>query len=320
VVRAIKANQKDAKVSVLIYKGTEGILIYQKEIDEIILVNREEMKQGIFLNKLKYNWKTWRGLYKKKFDYVIDLTSSDRTAFLSWATRSSLRVGAPLNNPLERFAYHRLIEADPKKTHILDYQLASLKTLGITVPEPDTIIFVPEEIAKRIHQQWISSENAKPSIIIHPGARNPLRQWRVERFAQVADRLIKSYNAHIILLGGPGEENILDQVEAKMTGRPGSKTTSLSLIEVAALLKHAKLFIGNDTATGHIAAGVGTPHIILFGPTFPHLWKPRGSKGISISKSPDCCGCRQISCVKREKPCMDWINVEEVWEAVEGLL
>jgi ADP-heptose:LPS heptosyltransferase len=255
-----------------------------------------------------------------KFDWVIDLTSSDRTAFISLATRAPKRIGAPLGNLLEWFAYHELIDGDPKRMHIIDYQLGSLKILGFPNQEPDMTLFVPEGVEKRIYDQWASVINSKPLVIIHPGARNRLRQWRDERFAQIADRLKIDYNAHVVLIGGPGEENGLNQVEAKMAQKPEAKTTSLQLIEVAAFLKQAHLFIGNDTATGHIAAGVGTPHIILFGPTFPHLWTPRGAKGVSLFKSPECCGCRQIACLKEENPCMDWISVEEVWQAATTFL
>ena len=320
LVRAIKGHRPEAHVSVMIYKGTEGILAYQREIDEIILLDRGEIKKTSLLKRIRYNLQTWIRVYNKKFDWVIDLTSSDRTSLISLFSRAPLRIGAPLNNLLERFAYHELIQADPKQAHIIDYQLASLKILGCSTSQVDMRIFVPEEIEKKVRTQWASVINSKPLIVIHPGARGPLRQWREERFAQIADRLINTYDAHIILIGGPEEKNTIDQVEVQMGRKPEGKTTSLPLIEVAALVKQAQMFIGNDTATGHIAAGVGTPHIILFGPTFPHLWAPKGAKGISIFKSPDCCGCRQISCLEKENPCMDRISVEEVWDAARSLL
>jgi ADP-heptose:LPS heptosyltransferase len=320
VVRAIKKNKPEARVSLMVYKGTEGILSYQEEIDEMILLDRKDMKRGSVWKRLKYNWKIWREVYQKRFDLVIDFTFSDRSSLISLVSRAPLRIGAPLGNLLERLTYHKLIEADPQKTHIVDYQLASLESLGFSIPEPDMNIFVPEETIKKIQEQWASGTQRGPIIIIHPGARRPLRQWRAERFAQIADRLINTHQAHILLIGGPGEESILDRVEGHMTQKPGGKITSLPLIELAALLRQAQLFIGNDTGTGHIAAGVGTPHIILFGPNFPHLWAPRGAKGFSIFKSPECCGCRQITCLKEDNPCMDWISVEEVWNAAMSML
>ena len=112
VVRAIKSHEPEAHVSVMIYKGTEGILSYQKEIDEMILLDRGEIKKNSLLKRIRYNVQTLIRVYRERFDWVIDLTSSDRTSLISWFSRAPLRVGAPLNNPLERFAYHELIEAD----------------------------------------------------------------------------------------------------------------------------------------------------------------------------------------------------------------
>jgi ADP-heptose:LPS heptosyltransferase len=320
LVRAIKETQAESRVSLMVYKGTEGILAYQKEIDELILLDRKEIKKESIWKRWQNNWKVWFKVFQKRFDVVIDLTSSDRSGIISFASRSKLRVGAPLGNFLERFAYHFTIDADPQKNHIIDYQLASLKKLGIEVREPDTTISVPYGIEEKMRDRLLLPVDSKPLVVIHPGARNPLRRWRQERFGAIADRLINAYNARIILLGGPDEENIVNGVQTNMARKPELQLISLPLIEVAALLKQARLFIGNDTATGHIAAGVGTSHIILFGPTFPHLWAPRGARGISIFKSPECCGCRQILCLRKENPCMDWITVQDVWEAVGKFL
>ncbi len=319
VIRAIKKNRPEAQVAVMIYLGTEGILKYQREIDDLILLDRDRLKNGTFLERLRYSGKIWKSVHGKKFDVVIDFSSSDRSSFLALASRAPLRIGAPLGNPLERLAYHKLIAADPKRTHIFEYQLDSLKHLGFSIPEPDAGIFVPEEIQTRTREKWARIMDGKSIIMIHPGARGALRRWREERFARIADLCIDSWGAHVLLIGGPGEEEIVNRVEAEMFCKPDGKIISLPLIDIAAILSDAHLFLGNDTATGHIAAGVGTPSVILFGPTFPQLWAPRGRRAVSVFKAPDCCGCRQITCIKKENPCMDWITVEEVWQAVREL-
>ncbi len=273
-----------------------------------------------FIGKAKNNLRIWKQIYQKRFDWVIDLTCSDRTALISWASRAPIRTGAPLGNSLEKFAYHELIDGDPKGIHIVDYQMASLKRLNKAIPEPCSRITVPEEVENRILRERAHLFHSSPLIIIHPGARGRLRRWREDRFAQIADRIKEAYSAQIVLIGGPGEEEILRRVENNMQHPPLDRLIALPLIEMAALLKHAQLFIGNDTATGHIAAGVGTPHIILFGPTLPRLWAPRGGKGAVIFKDPPCCDCKQVSCIRPENPCMDWIDVEEVWEAISALI
>lgn len=320
LVRAIKQCQAEAEVQVMIYQGTEGILAYQHDIDEVILIRRDELKNASFCRSLRYNLALWKDLRKKKFDVVIDLTSSDRTAILSFASRAKWRIGVPLDNVLERLGYHELIRENPRQMHIVDYQMAALKKLGISVPEADMHIHVPSPIEERVRKEWLVESLVAPLVVLHPGARRPLRQWREERFAQIADRLVREYQAKIVLVGSPEEQGIVDRVAAHMEEKPLARLTTLSLIELAALLKQARLFIGNDTSTGHIAAGVGTRHVVLFGPQFPKYWAPRGAPGITIWKSPSCCGCRQISCLHPNHPCMDWISVDEVWDATTTMM
>ena len=129
-----------------------------------------------------------------------------------------------------------------------------------------------------------------------------------------------AFSANIILIGGPGEEEIVDRVEKDMKFPAEIKTTGLTLLHMAALFRRCVLFIGNDSAPGHIAAAVKCPTLSLFGPTFPHMWRPIGSDGEVIFKNLPCCGCKQRECSQPYNNCMDSIGANEVWERVEVLL
>ena len=48
------------------------------------------------------------------------------------------------------------------------------------------------------------------------------------------------------------------------------------LYELARWLAGASVYIGNDCGISHLAAAVGTPVVVLFGPTDPAVWAPRG--------------------------------------------
>ena len=58
------------------------------------------------------------------------------------------------------------------------------------------------------------------------------------------------------------------------------------LRSMAGLLRHADLFIGNDSGPGHIAAAVGTPTLTLFGPSDAETWAPRHPLA-RVLKAPD---------------------------------
>ena len=157
-------------------------------------------------------------------------------------------------------------------------------------------------------------------VMIHPGARGELRKWRPERFAEIARRLKECYCAAILLIGGPLENDLVEAVEGQMGFPVSFKSTALTLLEMGALLKQCRLFIGNDSAPGHMAAAVNCPNLTLFGPTFPHMWRPLSPVGEVVFKNVPCCGCRQEHCTRPEGNCMDLIGVDEVWEMVRKLL
>jgi ADP-heptose:LPS heptosyltransferase len=82
----------------------------------------------------------------------------------------------------------------------------------------------------------------------------------------------------VILLGGPEEEELATQMARQMTTPPVNLTGKTKLRETMGVLSHLALFIGNDTGVTHLAAGVGTPTIALFGPTPAHKWGNSGAK------------------------------------------
>ncbi|MEP7352438.1 MAG: glycosyltransferase family 9 protein [Acidobacteriota bacterium] len=49
------------------------------------------------------------------------------------------------------------------------------------------------------------------------------------------------------------------------------------LYELACWLARARLYIGNDSGIGHLAAAVGVPVVSIFLSTDPLVWAPRGS-------------------------------------------
>ncbi|MGE0682262.1 MAG: glycosyltransferase family 9 protein, partial [Candidatus Binatia bacterium] len=78
-------------------------------------------------------------------------------------------------------------------------------------------------------------------------------------------------DGHVLILLGPAEEK-----ETKEWRTVGETVTGLSLIQVAALLSRAELYLGNDSGVSHLAGAVGARGLVLFGPTQPQKWRPLG--------------------------------------------
>jgi ADP-heptose:LPS heptosyltransferase len=113
-------------------------------------------------------------------------------------------------------------------------------------------------------------------VVIHPGAAYPARRWPAERFAAVAAALRDA--GHEIVITGDRNEVELARSVASGAGLPQSCVLagSLGLLELVALISDCHLLICGDTGVGHIATATGAPSVLLFGPTPPNRWGPRG--------------------------------------------
>jgi ADP-heptose:LPS heptosyltransferase len=113
-------------------------------------------------------------------------------------------------------------------------------------------------------------------IVIHPGASFAARRWPPDRFAAVATALHDA--GHEIVITGDSNEIDLAQSVARQAGLPQSAVLAgtLGLIGMVALISDCRLLICGDTGVGHIATAAGAPSVLIFGPTPPHRWGPRG--------------------------------------------
>lgn len=150
--------------------------------------------------------------------------------------------------------------------HEVDRWCGLLEWAGITCDPEDLTIPRPTGPPQR------------PSVIVvHPGAAFAARRWPPERFAMVAAAL--QARGHDVVITGDDSEVELARSVAAAAGLPESRVLAgtLGLLELVALISDCRLLICGDTGVGHIATATGTPSVLLFGPTPPNRWGPKGS-------------------------------------------
>ncbi|MBN2060486.1 MAG: glycosyltransferase family 9 protein [Deltaproteobacteria bacterium] len=321
VVENLKRSVPGVSIDVMVHKGTEDVVRFHPAISRLWIYDRKRATKNI-VSSILYHSKLIKNIRSESYYAVIDFTLGDRAAFISFMTGAELRITYSDSSRLSHILMNHIILSDPLKRHIVDRQLESLKAMGIKDMKREMSIHIPESVEKDIDGIFDEAKlkNGFMHIAIHPGARGRLRRWKSGRFADIALRLKEAFSANIILIGGPDEAEIVDSVEKEMGVTADLRSTSLSLLHMAALFRRCSLFLGNDSAPGHIAAAVGCPTLSIFGPTFPHIWRPVHPNGEIIFKNFPCCGCRQRECIKPERNCMDSIEVDEVWEKAEFMV
>jgi ADP-heptose:LPS heptosyltransferase len=189
--------------------------------------------------------------------------------------------------------------------HAVWYYLQCVKEAPLRCPSlrlPQSVIQWQELFWR---QHWESSSQI---LLIHPGSGGKKKRWQSEGFRQVAQwwRQRKK-DGHALILLGPAEEH-----EAKEWRAVGETVTKLSLVQIAALLSRAELYLGNDSGVSHLAGAMGARGIVLFGPTEPQKWRPLGGS-LSVM---------QNTAYRNVFPSIQGISVEEisVEEVIAGLI
>lgn len=238
---------------------------------------------------LSYAAHLGRTLRRNNYDALLILhhltTAWGTLKYRLMAAAAGAPVVAGLDNGRGGWLTHRAQDMGFGQRHEVEYWLSVAATLGATTEDThlELVIRPQDEVWARQQMDGdCDKEGAVPWVAIHPGSGgySPARRWPAERFAQVADVLIESGLARVILVGTRADG--VAQVRAAMRQPPNLDMEGCtSLGQLAALLKRCNIFIGADSGVMHIAAAAGTRVIALFGPSNHRAWGPWTEAGHS---------------------------------------
>jgi ADP-heptose:LPS heptosyltransferase len=122
-------------------------------------------------------------------------------------------------------------------------------------------------------------DRVRGATLVHPGAASPARRWPAERWAAVV-RAERDRGRRVIITGRPEEAELAQRVSDLADSPPaGILAGQTDLIELAALVAAAGRVACADTGIAHLATALGTPSVVLFGPTPPSEWGPPPAEG-----------------------------------------
>ncbi|WP_254634003.1 glycosyltransferase family 9 protein [Mesorhizobium sp. GbtcB19] len=285
--------------------------------------------RGTILQRGLELWRVLRELRRFGFDMIIDLADSRTSHFVAKAVNAKIRVGYyPSERRLRWFEPQPAnVRAKPfgyGEKHFIYRYLSPLEALGVElrVRAPSIQPLLPET-ARALALLDKSGLQRNAFLVVHAGASFPGRRWLPERFAEAIDIMSAETGLPAVLVGGPDEAEANDKIMSLVRTPVVNLVGALSLETLLALLKEARLFLGNESGPMHMAAATGTPVVGLFGLTNPIRWAPVGSPSISLRPSMpcDCVGgdlCRRTN---PSRACCVWrLEVGAVVDAVRELL
>jgi len=275
LIHSLKKAWPKASIDVLVFSGTEGVLLGHPDIVNVITVPERPR----FLSHIKLNASIFR-----RYDLALSLLSGDRPTLYAWlAGRRS--IGLLVDQPGQRWKQWLLdqwVAFDPFNTHTVRAYLALATALNIPAIGKIVLSSRPEDNAA------IDAALGKPCAplaVLHPYPKFRYKMWHETGWMEVARWLID--NGFRVALTGSPDADERAYVNAIAAQLPDALNLcgKLTLGGTAALLARAKFYVGPDTAVTHMAAASGVPTIALFGPSDPVKWGP-WPYGHSASSNP----------------------------------
>jgi heptosyltransferase-2 len=269
-------------------------------------------------------------LARERFDRAIVFPTSFRTAWTVARARIPIRIGYS-----GQFRAALLTRSVPlllaSGEHQVFQHLRLVEAAGASAPAFPDASWAVEKREREAGRKALDSAgwDGRPFVALHLASfAHAAKRWDLERFARVIDSLASELSLGAVLLGSASEKPMNAEAaalvrEARITDLSGKS----SLAEVLGVLAEAALFVGNDSGISHLAAGAGTPAVVVFGPTDPEATRPwDGPRGdgrpprISIVRSqPLCAPCRFRVC-PIDHACMSGVTPEAVLSAARAFL
>ena len=311
--------------AVLLYPSLKVLRNTIKNIQIDILAegrNAEIFKSCKYINNL-YLYDNFNNLdlfkmLKESYDAVIDTEQWHRlSAVIGFLTRSKVRVGFATNERQRLFTKPVYYRQD-------DYEAISFMNLiseltGEKHKFNKNEAFLDCETESEFPDFLQYRKKYKTTIGIFSGATVKERRWGAKNYSLITGRLL--YNdIGVVLLGGKNdlkdslyfERALINHDYLNLIG----KTT---LNETKNIISNLDLLISADSGLMHIAYGVGTKTVSLFGAGIQKKWAPPGTKNCVINKNLSCSPCTRFGytphCPYNVK-CLRDIDVEEVFNLV----
>jgi heptosyltransferase-2 len=280
-LRALKETFVNARIITVINPYVEDLTKAIPLIDEVI-----EWDQG--LHSFWEKWKFVEALKKRHIDIAVMLNPSKEFNIFTYLAGIPVRVGYA-----RKWDFLLTLKLEDKKylgkMHEIEYNLELVSLIGAKTDNLAPSLTIENDALNNLLKDYDITES-DILIVLHPWTSDPLKQWPLENFRDLADKLLSEPNIKVIIIGGKDEirksisfyESVLMQSNLiNLTGRT-------TLRQLGALLYKCNLLISGDSGPVHLGSAVGGRALVVFSNDIPgkgpKRWGPWGQGHIVIAK------------------------------------
>lgn len=326
IARDLKRQYPAAKLTLLTFEDNRKFVELLGVFDSIVGIDKSSA-----IRFIATTIKTLLTNFFKPYDIAIDIEYfSKYTAIHTAFTRAKKRIGFYLPNSFWR----RYIYTDHSyfntATHVRRIYGMVSKLAGVEKSCEEPVVIHPKqefiESAKRklLEAGW---DGKMPLIGINVNASDLAfgRRWPIERFAHIAEELVKR-GYFVGLTGAPSEREYTQTCVEKITNELREKVANLAGVltidEFIGFLKLVKLFVTNDSGPMILCILTDTPSVSLWGPTDPKVYGWQSNLHSAVYSNYPCSPCIYMPGVDaglfcdKKFPCMEAIKEDVVFKEI----
>lgn len=281
LLRAIRARHPAAHLALLTKEPFTPLVADNPRLNEVIVFRRDQPLDGLAGE-----------LRERHFSHILDLHGSLRSRALrllvpaQWSGYRNHRVARELLIRTKRNAY-------PRDIPVPERYFDAAERLDVQ-PDGEPPEFFLADQATRDVGAWVTAADLPPGlglVALAPGAAHNTKRWPLEYWQELARRLTQA-GFSVVTVGGPEDSTTGEQVAGAGGPRGRNAAGHFGLQGTGALLAQCRALVSGDTGVMHMATGVGTPVVALFGPTVrPFGFFPYSRKAIVVERDLDCRPC-----------------------------
>jgi heptosyltransferase-2 len=304
----------ESQIDFMAIPAAANLLERNPHVQRVLIFDKRGQQRGLAaLCKLA------KALHRERYDLALVPHRSLRSALLVWLAKIPERLGFDCSTGARLFTQR--VPYRPK--HEVERNLDLLRVFDATIKTPSPKVFWDKNDKQIVDQFCDNHKKGKWSCALAPGSVWATKRWPVERFIELAKRLIAETEAFIYLIGGNSDRELCGSIADAIHDNGLNTAGQLSLRQSAALLDRCEILVSNDSAPTHLGVATRCKVMTIFGPTVPAFgFAPFGEGHVLIEKTLSCRPCSSHGsnrCPIGTHACMQEVSVDEVFSRVLAL-
>lgn len=278
-LRALRETFKGAKIILVVDPYVRELAEAVPFVDEVVEVSQ---KNHSLSDKVKFIG----DLRKKNIDMAVMLNPSKEFNIITFFAGIPIRAGYA-----RKCGFFLNLKMKDKKhageKHEVEYNLELVRLVGADTHDFSLSLKIDDSIISGLGD-YLKCKSYSTIVAIHPWTSDPVKQWPLEKFRELAIKMLKYPNLKVIIVGGSEEADKSKEIFGNIGANAVDLTGKTTLLQLAAILKKSKLLISGDSGPVHLACAVGTPVLALFRNDIPgktsKRWGPWGVGHAVIEK------------------------------------